>query len=171
MSTNALGPNDLTETSFVSPSVPGYLPEATTAALASGSSQVLIVSATAPGRFISSVPNANPIQNLRNGLILNWQSAITGSSVDPSGEWGGPLAVTDGPLWAVCGPISDLTPSANEVYPATYWACGNGGGGNTCQNDPPASDNGGTHILLTQSRFFFACGNDALNEPLLMYVR
>ncbi len=136
-----------------------YLPGATAQALALAASQVhLRTTGQAATRSITSVPETQPIINLRALHTLNAYTTINGpGSPDTSKYWTGPFAQDASLLWFDCG----LQPhtSSEGAYPQIYWACDNGG--------PP----GGLHLTGPHSRWQWQGGDTGKNEPMEVYVR
>jgi hypothetical protein len=152
MATNSLGPDFQTQASSVTPGSGTYLPLATVQALANIGTQVHLRSPGALAtRSLTSVASALAIQNLRAGLVLNYNSPLASDTDDPSMLWTGPLATDSRFLWHTCGfaPWGGGTP----MYPTLYWACNNGNG---------------AHITGDASTFSLSAG---ASEPIEIYVR
>jgi hypothetical protein len=139
----------------VTPLDAAYMPLTSVQSLANVSHQTHIrTTGMAATRSITSVPDTQPIVNLRQGLILNTQAVVPfGGSA--AAYWTGPFADASH-LAFDCGvsPFGPVTPATS--YPNIYWAC---------------DDGAGFHLLDVHSRFVWQGGNTALNEPLQVYVR
>ncbi len=125
MATNSLGTDNQT-VGVVALSSGAHLPLGTTVALAAQgvSSQIHIRShAQAATKSITSTVDSLPIQNLRNGQILNDNSGIYSDSAAVN-DWTGPYA-TAPHLWHSCGPQPY---GGVPGYPEIWWSCNNSNG-------------------------------------------
>jgi hypothetical protein len=164
---HAGGPSNLAS-GPVTPGTAAFMPVNAMKMLAGISHQVMVRSAGSTTRWISSMSDSTPIQNLRNAALLN-SGIPAGDATAAGASWTGPFSPSQSAtnILAYSSSIA-----ASMGYPDIYWAAGNAG--LKC-DDPTASTPtdgaGGLHLVGASSRLQFGNGSGCANEALEVLVR
>lgn len=142
------GPDTLAE-GEVAPGDAKYVSPDVLSALALGASQVHVrTPGAAATESVTSVADAEPIQNLRQRLVAN-EGLLGLTAAEQAARWTGPFATPER-LGFTCA-------TAGAGYPAVYWACGN---------------TEGLHLIGAHSRWIWVRNDPAaLNVPLETWLR